>query len=307
MDRATNGNETDLNCGGVDCPACKVGDVCDQDEDCDSMICDGGQFGPICAVCADGRKQTINQSCGYGGRGKVEQTCTGGVWIDTACLDVYYRSCQEILEDDDTSPSGEYEIDPDGPANLYDTFDVYCDMMTDGGGWTEITACLAKQRLNAVVVAVDPAADAGNGPNCSYETQDEGADGHTYHMTFDWPDGFREFYLQGYEIRGIGLDPANTSDLGFVQADWDKAAEDPLGDVSFGSAAKVGPETSYSRQPGIGNTSCFDCVISWPNTMDIYDVDFMSTKFRIGWGEAGPQTEGWNMWWNGAIFVRDAP
>jgi len=47
----------------------------------------------------------------------------------------YYKSCKEILENHNDSPDGIYIIDPDGEGAV-EKFEVYCDMNTDGGGWT---------------------------------------------------------------------------------------------------------------------------------------------------------------------------
>nr|VFK22113.1 MAG: Fibrinogen beta and gamma chains, C-terminal globular domain [Candidatus Kentron sp. LPFa] len=45
------------------------------------------------------------------------------------------HSCHAIKEDLLDATSGAYEIDPDGEGPL-SPFNVYCDMETDGGGWT---------------------------------------------------------------------------------------------------------------------------------------------------------------------------
>lgn len=50
--------------------------------------------------------------------------------------DATYRSCQDILRANPAATSGKYTIDPDGVSNGYAAFDTYCDMTTDGGGWT---------------------------------------------------------------------------------------------------------------------------------------------------------------------------
>jgi hypothetical protein len=47
-----------------------------------------------------------------------------------------FRSCKEILTNDASSVSGVYIIDPDGVSGALPATNCYCDMTTDGGGWT---------------------------------------------------------------------------------------------------------------------------------------------------------------------------
>jgi len=60
--------------------------------------------------------------------GSIEKLA--GVTIDTLC-----KNCKEILENNPGAADGMYTIDPDGSGPI-EPFDCYCDMTTDGGGWT---------------------------------------------------------------------------------------------------------------------------------------------------------------------------
>jgi hypothetical protein len=54
-DGVKNGNETDVDCGGPDCPPCANGRLCDSNTDCGTARCgDGRGDGNICQSCESG-------------------------------------------------------------------------------------------------------------------------------------------------------------------------------------------------------------------------------------------------------------
>jgi hypothetical protein len=96
---------------------------------------------------------TSSSNCGTCGN-----VCATGSYCSTGTC-AYYASCNALHIAQPALPSGLYTIDPDGIGGAA-PFTVYCDMVTDGGGWTivhAITGADGEQPLTSnTEVAGDP-------------------------------------------------------------------------------------------------------------------------------------------------------
>ncbi|HEX2570635.1 MAG TPA: fibrinogen-like YCDxxxxGGGW domain-containing protein [Polyangia bacterium] len=160
-DGVRNGSETGTDCGGPVCPACPNGQGCQSGTDCQSGYCNPqGQ----CAIpsCTDG-VQNGNETgvdCGGGtcpgcppGRGcTLGRDCNTGNCVNNIC--VASTSCRDLRNVTPRPPDGVYTIDPDGASGPLVPFAVYCDMTTDGGGWTLITSISRTGSISGVGSAV---------------------------------------------------------------------------------------------------------------------------------------------------------
>jgi Fibrinogen beta and gamma chains, C-terminal globular domain/Stigma-specific protein, Stig1 len=71
------------------------------------------------------------------------------------------RSCDDLRALAPGAPSGAYTIDVDGAGTLA-PFSVYCDMVTDGGGWTLIAASSGGTNMPRFDTAVSTACDSAS-------------------------------------------------------------------------------------------------------------------------------------------------
>jgi len=161
MDSVRNGTETDTDCGGNCAAKCADGKHCATGSDCSSKVCSGGICqaprcddavqngletdvdcgGGTCAACAAGKKCSIGADCALGacasGVCQAYRTVktSGGVryWSDGT----YSPTCKAYR-----NPPAGYSYSGDTGDGLYrlsyagGTMDAFCDMTTDGGGWT---------------------------------------------------------------------------------------------------------------------------------------------------------------------------
>lgn len=66
--------------------------------------------------------------------------------------DNIFKSCKEIIDNFPNASSGVYTIDPDGTAGATPATTCYCDMTTDGGGWTLVLNYLHAGGTNPALV-----------------------------------------------------------------------------------------------------------------------------------------------------------
>ncbi|MDP9148568.1 MAG: hypothetical protein M3O36_01295, partial [Myxococcota bacterium] len=77
--------------------------------------------------CASGQGCSTNADC----QGVVGAACVSGSCAPS-------RTCAELRSRAPAVTDGIYAVDVDGPAVGLPPFPVYCDMTTDGGGWTRV-------------------------------------------------------------------------------------------------------------------------------------------------------------------------
>ncbi len=134
VEECDDGNDDDTDACLVGCIAAVCGDQvvqvgvedCDDGNDDDTDAC----IACVDAVCGDGVVQEGVEDCDDG-NDVDDDACSN------ACELSVLANCKEIKAANPQAVSGLFVIDPDlnGPNPA---FDVYCDMVTDSGGWTLI-------------------------------------------------------------------------------------------------------------------------------------------------------------------------
>lgn len=110
-------------------------EVCNKkDDDCDGKVDeDTAGTGSVCIVCGDGKKQG-SEECDDNNR-KPLDGCSATCKLELGTKGKPALSCKAILDAKVSRGNGTYWLKPIGSTTAYE---VYCDMATDGGGWTHI-------------------------------------------------------------------------------------------------------------------------------------------------------------------------
>ncbi|EDM81393.1 putative lipoprotein [Plesiocystis pacifica SIR-1] len=215
-----------------------AGEECDDANDDNTDDCVMGCLG---ATCGDGYLWEGNEVCDDGNTDETD----GCLSICVAAL----PSCQAWLDAVPDSTSGPYTIDPDGDGGV-DPFEVFCDMETDGGGWTLI--------LNRVVDSDNtgqPDLDATLGtPDALRQT--------------NWQFDIGLFWTDATEVAFADKENASCEDC--TIGDYDAAIKVPRPNAAAWSKSCVGTSASVTGTKLVGtpgNTNTFQCAASlgWGN------------------------------------------
>jgi hypothetical protein len=196
---------------------------------CANTSNDNGNCG-ACGVTCVGVQRCVSGACSFGCTTSADCPSTAASCSANKC--VVPADCSAIKQGNPSAASGAYTIDPDGAAGLA-PFTAWCDMVTDGGGWTIVTSM----------------SGADNEGGLTSDTEASGS-----------PLAFARNNLS--RAKKMALSALETESI-FVRNDgrWLKANK-PMFDNTLGTAAK---DAAYAVKLNGMNGATADAYMGWSN------------------------------------------